>query len=188
MMARANVAGTTTVRVSGQTKAMLDQLSGGKSMDALLRELALLRAGTPAAVGRPGTYEIEIGEDDLPASFVERVERIEEMLSGLEGSTVLPDPVTGVLFDIMRAPSDDDRRGKGGEFILLPREGEEFAREGSVGAFGKAPKVPGFWVRTPSGMYLTDRDDTLSEELVAKIRAKHKGARKGKDAKVPEGV
>jgi hypothetical protein len=188
-MAQARRTDTTTVRVTGETKALLDQLSGGKSMDKLLRELAMLRAGTPVHATPPGTYAIEIGEDDLPADFVERVERVERAVEGLAGlaslnvAALLSDPQTGVLFDITRAPSGDEKNGKEDGVILLPVNGEQFAREGSVGIFSDEPPAPGVWVRTPSGVYLTDRDDTLSDDLVVLVRRQLKGTRKGKRAK-----
>jgi hypothetical protein len=182
-MPRARKISDSSIRVKAQTKALIDQLADGVPMDTFLYDLLRERTNAPARRTSPaGEYEFEIGETDLPASFVERVERVERAVAGLSGlnlDALLPDPQTGVLFDVTRAPSGDGRKGTDGSFIKLPRDGEAFAREGGVG-FADAPPVPGWWVRTPSGVYLTDRDDTLSDELVALVRNRAKSAKRSK--------
>jgi hypothetical protein len=197
MGARARKVGRTTVGLDQETKALLDELRPeGMSNRDFLYQLARQAAAEdgrelPARPARPrGEFEFEIGFDDLPVKLIERIERIEGMgarieqieqtvaqtvaqLKALNVAALLPDPQTGATFDVTRAPSGTSSRE------IAEPDDQGFALR-DEGFFGSSAPESGPWVQAPSGAYLTDRDDTLPDAMVAMIRAKAKAASKGR--------
>ncbi len=191
--ARARKVNRTSVSLDQDTKDLIDQLKpAGVSHKDFLYELARKAAAAegrevPEIAARPiqprGVYEFEIGFDDLPAELIERIEGIEqavgeiravaEQLKGLNVASLLADPQTGAMFDATRAPSGTSSRK------IAEPDDQGFALR-DEGFFGSSALESGPWVQAPSGAYLTDRDDTLPDAMVAVIRAKAKAASKGR--------
>jgi hypothetical protein len=176
----------TSIGVEAETKARMNQLKkqfGATSHDELLHMLAEQVSGNASNVRRPmrtseGSYEVDIS-DEIDPIRAELAELRAELAAasagqarGIDLEMVLADPESGALFDATKAPVGVTPHGTNGEYICEPKPGEEFAREDSVTLFASNPKPPRLWVRAPSGVYLTDRDDTLPEAVEAKLRAR----------------
>ena len=178
----------TTVRVSGDTKRILDRLreqEGAASFDELIfavvnrlvqQELPLdLPAPRPGrrAVVLPDSSEdvAELREqvEELQVHVAELYELTGRLAALLDGYA--RDPLTGALF-LWRA--EDVQRGPAGK---LPKaHGPKHERAGIVEhdrtLFGRnePESEAGAWLKAPSGAFLTERDGTLPPGALEEIR------------------
>lgn len=164
------VLGSTTIRVSNSNKELLEQVRramGARTFDEVVSEL--VRQSQQA--GLPGLDLVSLAQH-LGATEAEAPE-----VAGLAGelagvfSGVLVDPESGVLFKWEKRPHGATKK--------LPEPGKDGMVRSEAGFFDDASEA-GAWVEAPSGCYLTDRDETLPDAVVAAIRAAAKEKKRAK--------
>ena len=172
---------STTVRVSDDTKRLLDRLreqdgAAGSFDELLFRVLSAmvqpeLPLGIQAQKGA-GAGRRAAGSDDVAAlraevenlngQVVELIDTVGSLLALLDGQA--QDPGTGLLFNW--------RRAKHAHAGKLPKPGKDgMVRENELFGRSEPESEAGVWVQAPSGAYLTERDATLTSDAVEAIRA-----------------